>query len=125
MEEKDPYPVGVDSHEDRLAWEKKYGVTETRSLIKQVEDDESRDTSIQPLSPVNVMVGHKLALIRNTLGWSQTRLAEKVGLSRASIANIEGGRQKVDLDNLETFCIALGVTPHHFMKGIWFIDGRK
>lgn len=87
--------------------------------------DMPQSIAIQPMSPVNVMVGHKLALIRNTLGWSQSTLAEKVGLSRASIANIEGGRQKVDLDNLETFCIALGVTPHHFMKGIWFVDGRK
>ncbi len=83
------------------------------------------EQAIQPMAAVNIMVGHKLALLRNALGWSQERLADKVGLSRASIANIEGGRQKVDLEGIEAFCLALGMTPHHFMKGIWFVDGRK
>ncbi len=98
---------------------------DTRSLIKKVEDAEPKEIAIQPLSATSVMVGHKIALTRNTLGWSQEKLAEKVGLSRASIANIEGGRQNVDLAGVETFCLAFGMTPHHFMKGIWFIDGRK
>lgn len=111
-------PVGVDEHEARKEYD-------TRSLIKKVEDAEPQEISIQPLSSTNIMVGHKVALTRNILGWSQEKLADKVGLSRASIANIEGGRQRVDLDGVETFCIAFGITPHHFMKGIWFIDGRK
>ena len=105
VSDTEDYPVGVDENEARSEWHRK------------------NDNTTQ-CSAVNVMVGHKLALIRNALGWSQNKIAEKVGLSRASIANIEGGRQKVDLDTVENFCIALGVTPHHFMKGIWFIDGR-
>jgi transcriptional regulator with XRE-family HTH domain len=42
---------------------------------------------------------------------SQSQLADRVGLSRASIANIERGRQRVPLHMLRVFARELGVDP--------------
>jgi transcriptional regulator with XRE-family HTH domain len=43
--------------------------------------------------------------------FSQSELADRVGLSRASIANIERGRQRVPLHMLRVFARELGVDP--------------
>lgn len=42
---------------------------------------------------------------------SQARLAEAAGLTRAAVANIETGRQRVTLDVLDRIARALGVPP--------------
>jgi transcriptional regulator with XRE-family HTH domain len=43
--------------------------------------------------------------------FSQSELADRVGLSRASIANIERGNQRVPLHMLRVFARELGVEP--------------
>ena len=63
--------------------------------------------------------GLRIEQMRNTLGWTQADLAKKVGLQRASIANLETGRQRVLLHQVENFAVAFGSTPKHLMKGIW------
>jgi transcriptional regulator with XRE-family HTH domain len=57
--------------------------------------------------------------IRNALGWSQADLAKKIGLSRASVASLETGRQRVQLHQVEKIAEALGTSPKHLMRGIW------
>lgn len=48
---------------------------------------------------------------RDTLGLTQAKLASQVGLTRASIANIETGRQKVLLHQLVQIAEALELAP--------------
>jgi transcriptional regulator with XRE-family HTH domain len=48
---------------------------------------------------------------RQTLGLTQEQLAEKVGLSRTSITNIEQGRQKILLHQLFLLAESLQVNP--------------
>lgn len=45
------------------------------------------------------------------VGLTQEQLAEKVGLSRASIVNVEKGRQRVAAHQLFIFAEALRVSP--------------
>lgn len=45
-------------------------------------------------------VGKAIAIRRDELGFTQSDIAKKVGLSRASLANIETGRQKILLHYL-------------------------
>lgn len=52
-------------------------------------------------------IGIQIRLRRKALKIAQEVLAEKVGLSRSSIVNIETGRQALTIDNLYLFCIAL------------------
>lgn len=41
---------------------------------------------------------------------TQERLAETLALSRASLADVESGRRKLAVDDLEPLCAALGMT---------------
>lgn len=64
--------------------------------------------------------GSRVRLLRETLGITQEDLAKRTGLIRTSVVNIESGRQRVLLDAVEKFAAALGTTPKHLMKGIWW-----
>lgn len=46
---------------------------------------------------INGSFGQKLARIRKSRGFSQSELASRLGLSRTTIANLEGGKQNVQL----------------------------
>ena len=73
----------------------------------------------QPVEPVYRLFGAKVEQIRNVLGWTQADLAKKIGQSRAALANIEGGKQRVLLHHVEAFAKAFGMTAKEFSKGLW------
>ncbi|MEM7637978.1 MAG: helix-turn-helix transcriptional regulator [Pseudomonadota bacterium] len=52
-------------------------------------------------------VGKRIAERRKDIGLIQEELAQRVGLSRASIANVERGEQKIQLHTLVDFSNAL------------------
>lgn len=52
-------------------------------------------------------LGEAVATRRKAMGLTQAQVAVKVGISRASIANIEAGRQKVLLHQVYLFAEAL------------------
>jgi transcriptional regulator with XRE-family HTH domain len=56
---------------------------------------------------INQIVGKHIKMIRKLKGMTQAELAEKVGLNRSSIANIEIGNQAILLQNLEVIRMAL------------------
>ncbi len=58
-------------------------------------------------NPINVVFGKAVAQRREELGLTQANLAGLVGMSRASIANIEKGRQNVLLHHVYDLAAAL------------------
>jgi DNA-binding XRE family transcriptional regulator len=54
-------------------------------------------------------VGLRLLMMRKRRGTTQAALAEKIGLPRASYANIEAGRQRVPVDIVWRAAVVLGV----------------
>ncbi len=72
------------------------------------------------IEPVYRQIGAKIEQIRNTLGWTQQELAERVLMSRGSIANIETGKQRLLLADVEKFARAFNAQPKALMRGIWF-----
>lgn len=62
-------------------------------------------------APVYVSFGEAVKALRLKAGLTQAELAEKIGLSRPSIANVETGRQQVLLGDLYAYSDALGVSP--------------
>jgi len=68
----------------------------------------------------HISVGVRIRMIRETLGMSQDDLAKRVGLQRTSVVNTEQGRQRLLLDGIERYAMALGTTPKHLLKGIWW-----
>lgn len=73
----------------------------------------------KPIESVYRQIGAKIENIRQVLGLTQEELAKRLTISRASIANIELGRQRIMLHDIEKFAKALGTTPKHLMRGIW------
>jgi transcriptional regulator with XRE-family HTH domain len=59
-------------------------------------------------NPINVAFGAAVAKRRDELNMSQAKLAGLTGLSRASIASIEKGRQNVLLHHVYEIAQALG-----------------
>jgi transcriptional regulator with XRE-family HTH domain len=58
-------------------------------------------------NPINVAFGKAIAQRREELEWTQAELAGLVGMARASIANIEKGRQNVLLHHVYDLADAL------------------
>jgi transcriptional regulator with XRE-family HTH domain len=52
-------------------------------------------------------IGRRIAERRKQLGLRQTQVAAAIGLSRASLANIETGRQKLLVHQVYRLCTAL------------------
>lgn len=51
----------------------------------------------------NKQIGQTLKELRLSRGWRQAEVADKTGLSRPAICNIENGRRSVTLATLQTF----------------------
>lgn len=73
----------------------------------------------KPFESVYRLFGARVEHIRETLGLTQLDLSKKVGLERTSIANIEAGRQRILLHDIEVFSKAFGITPKQLLRGIW------
>ena len=71
------------------------------------------------VEPVYRQFGAKVEAMRAVMAITQADLAKKVKLTRASIANIEAGKQRILLADVEKFAEALGMSPRSLMKGIW------
>lgn len=63
----------------------------------------------QQVEPIYGRLGKRLRRARRKVGVTQLELAEHMGLSRTSIANIEAGRQRVFLHQLVAGARALAV----------------
>lgn len=74
----------------------------------------------KPIEACHISVGVRIRMIREMLGLSQGDLAKRVGLTRVSVTNTEIGRQRLLLDGIERYATALGTTPKHLLKGIWW-----
>lgn len=61
-------------------------------------------------------VGAEVRTRRDLCGLKQEDLAQRVGLSRASVANIEGGRQAVPIHLLAEMAEALGTTCSDILR---------
>ncbi len=59
-------------------------------------------------SELHRLVGDAIRKRRKLAGMTQIELAEKVGLLRTSITNIEAGRQRAPLHVLYNICVAVG-----------------
>lgn len=71
------------------------------------------------VEPIYRLLGAKIEQTRTVLGWSQQDLAKRVGLTRGSIANIEAGKQRILLHDIEKFATAFNMLPKVLLRGIW------
>lgn len=69
--------------------------------------------------PIYRHIGAKVQQLRTMLDLTQEDVAKRSNLTRTSIANIEAGRQRILLHDVETIANALHTTPRALLKGLW------
>ena len=62
----------------------------------------------------NKLIGKQLKELRLSRGWKQYEVAEKVGLSRPAVSNIEAGKRSLTLATLQRFCEAFSIDISYF-----------
>jgi DNA-binding XRE family transcriptional regulator len=56
-------------------------------------------------------IGNKLRAARMKAGFTQTKAAELIGINRATVVNIENGRQQLTIVNLLSFSLLYDIEP--------------
>jgi len=59
-------------------------------------------------------IGAQLRDLRNKRGWTQEDVAEKIGISRSAVANIELGKRGLTLETLRKCCDAFSIDISYF-----------
>ncbi len=59
-------------------------------------------------------IGKQLKELRLSRGWKQIEVADKVGLSRSAISNIEAGKRALTLSTLKRFCEIYQIDVSYF-----------
>ncbi len=62
-------------------------------------------------------IGLRIRTARENMGWTRERLAEEVGLSVNSLANIELGHSGTQLENFVKLCTLLGLNADFVLFG--------
>lgn len=62
-------------------------------------------------------VGERIKARRTDLGWTQDQLAEKAGISKGFLSDLENGKRSVSADKLLDIARALGVSLDFLMTG--------
>lgn len=74
-----------------------------------------RKVVIEEKVDYNMFIAHKVREHRERVKMTQQSLADKIGLSRASMVNIEQGKQHLTIGNLYLLCKFFGVPSHTFL----------
>lgn len=61
-----------------------------------------------------IAIGKQLRELRKSRGWRQSEVADKVGLSRSAISNIEAGKRALTLNTLKRFCEVYSIDISYF-----------
>lgn len=73
------------------------------------------------MNDVKAFYGRGIRQRRHELGWSQEGLAEKAGLHRTYVADVERGKRNISLENIIKLTEALGLTPGEFFTRYYTI----
>jgi transcriptional regulator with XRE-family HTH domain len=73
------------------------------------------EVEAKALSEVLVRFGHRLREIREKIGVSQEKLAERAALHRTYVSSVERGKRNISLVNIDKLARALGVSLRELM----------
>ncbi len=76
------------------------------NLLDLYKTKDNLDPSI-----LNQLMGLKIKEIRNSLSLSQEEFAEKVGLHRTYIGQVERAEKNITLKNINKICYSLKIDP--------------
>lgn len=64
-------------------------------------------------------IGNRIRELRNQMGLSQEKFAQKIGMDRTYFASVELGKRNISIVNIEKIANGLDVTLSEFFKDIW------
>lgn len=70
------------------------------------------------MEPFYTLMGQRIKLARKRSGTTQLALAQALGISRPSVANMETGRQRIYAHHIYDISLALRVPPSRIMPPI-------
>jgi DNA-binding XRE family transcriptional regulator len=98
------------------------GAEQRRSGIKDVFARIRKD--VPELIEAEARLGSRLVVARNVMhlriqrGWTQTRLAEELGVRQPRVAEIEGANGNLKLDTLDALARVFSVTTASLLKPV-------
>ncbi|MFZ4100443.1 MAG: helix-turn-helix domain-containing protein [Sphingobacterium thalpophilum] len=69
---------------------------------------------------IKLKIGHRIKQMRTGMGISQEALANKAGLDRTYVTDVENGRRNISIQNLEKLILALNVSISDFFNSLMF-----
>lgn len=73
---------------------------------------------VRTATEVDAFVGAQLKILRKSAGYSQTDLANKVGITFQQIQKYERGTNRIGASRLWEFCKVFNVPPGRFFDGV-------
>lgn len=73
---------------------------------------------VRTATEVDAFVGSQLKSLRKSAGYSQTELANKVGVTFQQIQKYERGTNRIGASRLWGFCKVFEVSPDKFFEGV-------
>jgi y4mF family transcriptional regulator len=62
-------------------------------------------------------IGERIRQRRDELGWTQDRLAQKAGISKSFLSDLENGKRSVGADTLQAIAEVIGLSLDFLMAG--------
>jgi transcriptional regulator with XRE-family HTH domain len=90
-----------------------------------VKSVEKRPVLVDLSTAINVAFGSKLRRLRRSQDVSQGELASRVGLSRVTVATIEGGKQNTQLHHVFLFARALDVPLEELVPTLQEVEQQR
>lgn len=85
---------------------------------------EKKNASLEFSRAVNAAFGARLRTVRRSKDVSQGELAARAGLSRVTVATIEGGKQNIQLSQVFLFARALDVPSNELIPTLPEVEQR-
>ena len=67
---------------------------------------------------IRIRLGRKVRKLRLQRGWTQVEMAEKLGLDRSYLADVERGKRNISVLNLELIAEGLGLSLSQLFSGL-------
>jgi transcriptional regulator with XRE-family HTH domain len=67
---------------------------------------------------IRIRVGRRLQKLRKQRGWTQVQMAERFGLDRSYLADVEHGKRNISIVNLEVIARGFGLTLSRFLTKV-------
>ena len=71
-----------------------------------------------PPQDLLVLLGTRIRTLRQKRGWTQVVMAEKVGIDRSFLADVERGKRNISILNVALIARGLGTTLSRLFSGL-------